>query len=101
MRHATPTALDQLEALLLELRKFGLLREKKRGSFYRGSSGFLHFHEDPAGMFADVKLDGVEFTRRRVSSEAEQRALVAAVRRALNEPGARSGSRARGPGRCG
>ena len=84
MRHATPAALDRLEALLLELRKFGLLREKKRGSFYRGSSAFLHFHEDPAGMFADAKLDGVKFTRRRVSTQAEQRALVAALRRALS-----------------
>ena len=101
MRHATPAALDQLEALLLELRKLGPLREKKRGAFYRDSSAFLHFHEDPAGMFADAKLDGVKFTRRRVSTQAEQRALVAAVRRTLNAPAARSGSRARGPGTCG
>jgi hypothetical protein len=83
VRHATPAALDQLEQLLLELRRLGLLREKNRGLFYRGASAFLHFHEDPAGLFADVKLDGKDFTRRRVSTQAEQRALVAAVRRAL------------------
>jgi len=84
VRHATPAALDQLEAVLLELRKLGRLREKKRGTFYRGASAFLHFHEDPAGLFADVKLGGVDFSRRRVSTEAEQRGLLAAVRRALS-----------------
>jgi hypothetical protein len=84
VRHATPAALDQLESLLLELRRLGLLREKKRGTFYRGSNAFLHFHEDPAGLFADVRLGGADFARRRVSTQAEQRALVAAVRRALS-----------------
>jgi len=84
VRHATPAALDQLEALLRELRRLGLLREKNRGTFYRGASAFLHFHEDPAGLFADVKLSGADFTRRRVSTQAERRALLAAVRRALS-----------------
>ncbi len=41
------------------------------------------FHEDPAGLFADVKLEGADFTRLRVSTQAERRALLAAVRRAL------------------
>lgn len=84
MRHATPAALDRLEAVLLELRRLELLREKTRGTFYLGSSAFLHFHEDPAGLFADVRLDGIGFARRRVSTQAEQRGLLAAVRRALS-----------------
>jgi hypothetical protein len=83
VRHATPAALDRLEPLLAELRGVEGLREKKRGTFYRGSSAFLHFHEDPAGLFADVKLAGSDFTRLRVATGAEQRALLAAVRRAL------------------
>jgi hypothetical protein len=83
VRHATPAALDRLEPLLAELRGVEGLREKKRGTFYRGSSAFLHFHEDPAGLFADVKLAGSDFTRLRVATAAEQRALLAAVRRAL------------------
>jgi len=86
VRHATPAALDGLEPLLAELRRFPALREKKRGTFYRGSQAFLHFHEDPAGMFADVKLDGAEFTRCRVSTRGEQRALVSAVRKRLGRP---------------
>lgn len=83
MRHATPAALDRLEPLLAGLRQLPALREKSRGTFYRGSKAFLHFHEDPAGLFADVKLTGTEFTRRRVSTAAERRALLAAVRRTL------------------
>ena len=96
MRHATPGGLDRLEGLLASLRGFEALREKKRGTFYREASAFLHFHEDPAGLFADVKLDGADFTRLRVSTAAEQRALLAAVRRALE---ARSARRSRGAAR--
>ena len=83
MRHATPATLDALEPFLAELRGFTEIREKKRGTFYRGSSAFLHFHEDPAGLFADVKLAGAEFTRMRASTGAERRAVLRAVRAAL------------------
>jgi hypothetical protein len=83
MRHATPAALDRLEPLLAELRRIAELREKKRGTFYRGARAFLHFHEDPAGLFADVRFAGDEFTRLRATTRAEQRALLAALRGAL------------------
>jgi hypothetical protein len=46
MKHAGPSALDQLDALLDELRDLPGLREKSPGVFYRGSRAFLHFHED-------------------------------------------------------
>ena len=52
--------------------------EKKRGVFYRRSRAFLHFHEDPAGLFADVRLVD-DFERHRVSTAAEQAELLAAV----------------------
>jgi hypothetical protein len=96
LRHATPDALDRIGALLASLRACAGLREKKRGTFYRGSSAFLHFHEDPAGIFADVKLAGSEFTRLRATTGAEQRALLAAVRRAL---GGRSAPQSRAAAR--
>ena len=86
MRHATPGGLDRLEGLLASLRGFEALREKKRGTFYREASAFLHVHEDPAGLFADVKLDGAAFTRLRVTTRAEQGRLLGAVRRALAPP---------------
>lgn len=60
MKHAGEATLDALEPLLGELRLLPRLKEKKRGTFYVGSKAFLHFHEDPAGPFADLKtsLDG-------------------------------------------
>jgi len=83
VKHAGPAALDQLEPLLVEMRKCGGLRERKRGAFYRGGSGFLHFHEDPGGFFADVKLEaGGDFIRFRVSTAAERKRFLAAARKA-------------------
>ena len=83
MRHARPAALDELEPVLVQLRALPELKEKSRGTFYKKSQAFLHFHEDPAGLFADVRLDGAEFTRMRVSTKAGQRALMTAVKTAL------------------
>ncbi|MGH7780916.1 MAG: hypothetical protein ACREQR_13945 [Candidatus Binataceae bacterium] len=82
MKHAGPKVLDELEPILTELRKLNGLREKKRGSFYRGSAGFLHFHEDPAGMFADLKI-GEEFERLPVNTRAEIAALLKSAAAAL------------------
>lgn len=82
MKHATDVALDGLEPVLVQLRRLDGIREKKRGVFYRGSSAFLHFHEDPAGFFADARL-GPDWQRLPVNTTAERKALVAAVRRAL------------------
>jgi len=83
MRHITPERLDELEDLLAGLRGLEGLKEKKRGVFYRKSKAFLHFHEDPAGLFADVRLDGEIFERFGVTTKKERRELLARVRRAL------------------
>lgn len=84
MKHAGAEALDALEPLLNEVRRAAGLNERKRGIFYRKSKAFLHFHEDPAGMFADVKLSGDgDYTRLRVSTAAERKAFLAAVKKAL------------------
>jgi hypothetical protein len=82
VRHARPDDLAPLADLLSALRDLDGLTEKKPGTFYRRSNAFLHFHVDPAGLFADLKLDG-EFHRFRVSTRAEQRRLLAQARRAL------------------
>lgn len=85
MRHATDSALDDLEGLLGEIRKrHATLRERKRGAFYRGGRGWLHFHEDPAGLFADLKIGG-SFARFRVTTKAEQGALLRKLRASLAE----------------
>lgn len=83
MRHITDAGLDDLEPLLERLRGLDGLVERKRGNFTRGSRAFLHFHEDPAGYFADVRLSD-DFERFRVQTKAEQARLVAAVKTALS-----------------
>ncbi|MDP2259847.1 MAG: hypothetical protein Q8J89_09050 [Caulobacter sp.] len=76
MKHAGPAALDRLEPLLVQIRTLPGLVEKSRGVFYRKGKAFLHFHEDPAGLFADVRFVGAEFDRVRVETEAERGALL-------------------------
>jgi hypothetical protein len=95
VKHAGAEALDQLEDLLGALRRHEGLSEKSRGCFYRKSASFLHFHEDPAGLFADVKLAGTEFDRLRVSTAKQRAALLAAVARALAAAGTPSPRAAR------
>ena len=84
MRHATPDDLDRLESLLEQLRAFDALKERKRGNFTRRSQAFLHFHEHGGGLFADVRLSET-FDRFAVTTAAQQRALLTAIRRALRE----------------
>ena len=84
MRHARAEDLDLLEPLLARLRAFPALTERSRGVFYRKSQAFLHFHADPAGLFADVRtLDSPEFERIKVDEPAGADALVAHVTRTL------------------
>ena len=80
MKHAGDTSLDLLDDLLADLRGFGGLKEKKRGVFYCKSKAFLHFHEDPAGLFADLRPDG-EWLRLPVNTPAERATLLAEVER--------------------
>ena len=82
MRHATPEDLDRLEAVLAELRTLPTLRERKRGSFSRGSRAFLHFHEDAGDLYVDVRLD-TAFQRMRVTGDAEQAEFLSRVRDAI------------------
>ena len=81
MRHASAAGLDELDDLLLELRRVDGLTEKKRGVFSRGSRAFLHFHEDPSGLYADIRIDG-EFERMRVTTKAERKRLLSVARAA-------------------
>lgn len=82
MKHATTIALDGLEGLLAELRTIDGLTERKRGVFYRRSSAFLHFHEDAAGFFADLRA-GPVWVRLPVNNAADRRRLLKAIKREL------------------
>ena len=85
MKHAGAQILDQLEPVLTEIRKLPGVRERTRGAFYRGGVGFLHFHEDPAGLFADLRT-GADWERMPVNSKNEQAKLLQRVRRHLATP---------------
>jgi hypothetical protein len=59
VKHAGPDAIAALTPLLAEIRReMTGVTEKKPGTFYRKGLGLLHFHEDPAGCLADLKIDG-------------------------------------------
>jgi hypothetical protein len=80
MKHAGIAALDRLEPLLTRLRRIAGLKERRRGVFYLKSRAFLHFHEDPAGLFADLRAaDGRGFDRFQVDAPPDQDSLVAAA----------------------
>lgn len=82
MKHAGEAALAAVEDVLSTLRTRAELTERKRGTFYRRSSAFLHFHEDPAGLFADVKLDK-DFERLPVNTPEERQALLRRISETL------------------
>ena len=86
MKHASESALDRLGDLLEALRRHAALRERKRGIFYRKSTAFLHFHEDPKGLFADLKVGGA-FERLPVTSSEQRAELLTKVGTLLDGPG--------------
>jgi len=98
MRHAGEQALGALAPLLTRVRQIPGLRERKPGTFYRRTSAFLHFHEDPAGLFGDVKVSG-EFRRFPLNTRAEQAAFVAAARAAAVTDSPAGARTARAPAR--
>jgi hypothetical protein len=82
MKHAGPAALQQIEPLLVQVRAFGGLVERKPGVFYLRSRAFLHFHEDPSGVFADLRVSDA-FQRINVSKQDGHGTLIQCIRTAL------------------
>jgi len=78
MRHARPEDLDRLEPLLEKLRRIEGLKEKSRGTFYRGLRAFLHFHEHEGGFFADLRVHD-DYERFPATTAVEKKALVNVV----------------------
>jgi hypothetical protein len=81
MKHATSDTLDGLFDLLDQIRVTDGIREKKLGVFYRRSKSFLYFHEDAAGLFADLSV-GADFERYPVNTGHEWKVLLSAIDRA-------------------
>ncbi len=78
MKHAGPGTLARISFLLEELRARPVLRERRPGVFELKSRAFLHFHDDPSGIFADVRL-GEDFVRLPVTSRSQQSDLLELV----------------------
>jgi hypothetical protein len=100
MKHAGPATLARIPRLLEELRERPVLREKRPGVFYLKYRAFLHFHDDPSGVFADVRLAD-EFVRLPVTSRSEQADLLDRIDDCLSTIESRSTDRdrRRRPGR--
>jgi hypothetical protein len=75
MKHAGADTLAELAGLLTSIREVAGLVEKANGVFYRKGQAFLHFHEDPTGLYADVKIAGV--WQRHAVQSPEQRSSLA------------------------
>ena len=80
MKHAGPATLDALDDLIAAVRARDGLKEPRRGVFYRRGKAWLHFHEDSAGLFADLR-PGAEWIRLRVSTAVLLELEVCAGRR--------------------
>lgn len=79
MKHANQDILAQLSPLLGQIRsRIPPLKEKGTGKFYLKSAAFLHFHDDPTGIFADLKVNG-DWERYPVNTAGEYAALLAAI----------------------
>ena len=75
VKHAGPDVLARLSPLLAELRARPMLRERRPGVFELKSRAFLHFHDDPSGIFADVRL-AKDFVRLNVTTRSGQADLL-------------------------
>ena len=75
MKHAGPATLERIGPLLRKLRSRPALREARPGVFSLKSRAFLHFHDDPSGIYADVRFSA-EFVRLRVTTRSEQADLL-------------------------
>lgn len=84
MKHAGPAALDALGDLIAAFRALPGLKEPRPGVFYRKGQAWLHFHEDPAGLFADLRA-GPEWERFRVSEPDERARLLSLARASIED----------------
>jgi hypothetical protein len=53
MKHATEEGLRPITDLLDEIRREARVKERLTGIFYSRGKAFLHFHEDPRGIFGE------------------------------------------------
>lgn len=84
MKHASAQTLATIAPLLAKIRVLPGMQERKPGVFYRKSRAFLHFHEEGARIYADVRLEEPDFERMPATSANEQRALFKTIKEAVS-----------------
>jgi hypothetical protein len=84
VRHADAAALARIDRLLAEIRSEPRLKERRTGVFYFKGQAFLHFHEDPTGIYGDLKRNG-DWSRFAVNTMTEQKRLLQSIATALAE----------------
>jgi hypothetical protein len=83
VKHAGAEALGVLSELLQKLRNRTGLVERRPGIFYVQGRAFLHFHEDRAGLFADLRQGG-DWLRLAVNDLKDRERLLVAVDQTLD-----------------
>ena len=78
VKHAKAGALEALSDLLEMLRTRAALVEKRPGIFYLKGKAFLHFHEDRAGLYADLRR-GSDWEHLPADSADERAQILALV----------------------
>lgn len=94
MKHAGPRTFARISSLLQELRARPALGETREGVFSLKSRAFLHFHDDPSGIFADVRL-AEGFVRLPVTSASEQADLLERIDKCLSTVESRAADKRR------
>jgi hypothetical protein len=84
MKHAGEEALDRLADLLVQIRHYSALKEKKRGIFYWKSKAFLHFHEERELLYADLQT-GLGWERFSVNTRSDWENLLTQLEAVLGK----------------
>lgn len=83
--HADPmktTTLERIQPLLSALRGYSALSEVRPMVFHLTDRDFIHFHEEPEGVVADVRLTKGQ-VRMPVATSAEQAELLGRIEQTL------------------
>lgn len=86
------STLETLAPLLGVLRAYPILSEVRPTAFHLDGRDFIHFHEEPEGLFADVGLSKGR-VRMPVSTQAEQAELLGRIEEKLSSLESRSSSK--------
>lgn len=86
------STLETLASLLGVLRAYPVLNEVRPTAFHLDGRDFIHFHEEPEGLFADVRLSKGR-VRLPVSTQAEQAELLERIEEKLSSRESRSSSK--------